>query len=46
MLTLELSTYLSEILNDAYETVGQIRLLFNTQSRVQPADWFILENHN
>ena len=42
MLTLELSSYLLEITNDAYTTLSS-DWLFNTQSRVLQADWFIFE---
>ena len=43
MLTLELFFYWLEIPNDAYSTLRQYDWLFNTQSRVLQADWFILE---
>ena len=44
MLTLELSSYLWEIPDDAYTTLSQYSYwLFNTRSRVLKADWFTLE---
>ena len=46
MLTLDLSSTVSEIPNDAYATLSQNPTgWFNTQSRVQPADWLSLENN-
>ena len=42
MLTLGLSSYLLKIPNDAYTTLNS-DWLFDTQSRVLQADWFILE---
>ena len=43
MLTLELSSYSLVITNDAYKHSVNADWLFNTQSRVLQADWFILE---
>ena len=54
MLTLELSSHLLEIPNDAFTTSSQFPMmliqhsvypdwLFNTQSRVLQTDWFKLE---
>ena len=43
MLTFELSSYLLEVPNDSYPTLVDSDWLFNTQSRVLQADWFILE---
>ena len=43
MLTLELSSHVLEIPNDAYATFGN--RFFNTQSRVLQGDRLILENN-
>ena len=43
MLTFELSSYLLEVPIDSYPTLVDSDWLFNTQSRVLQADWFILE---
>ena len=45
MLTLELSSFILEIPNDAYTTLSQSDWLFNTQSRVLQADRLMLENN-
>ena len=47
MSTLELSTIVLEIPNDAYtyNTQSKSDWLFNSQSRVLQADWLIFENN-
>ena len=40
---MELSSDILETLNDAYTTLSQFRSAVDTQSRVQQADWLILE---
>ena len=45
MLTLELSSCILEIPNDAYTTLSQSDWLFNTQSRVLQADRLMLKNN-
>ena len=45
ILTLELSSYVLKIPNDAFTVLCQILIsCFNTQSRVLQADWLRLEN--
>ena len=43
--TLELSSIVLEIPNEAYTTQSESGKLFTTQSRVLQADWWILENN-
>ena len=43
--TLELSSIVLEIPNEAYTTQSESDWLFTTQSRVLQADWWILENN-
>ena len=47
MLTLESSSHLLEILNDAYTTLSHNLIGFSTlsQERVLQADWLLLENN-
>ena len=45
MLTLELSSVVLGIPNDAYDTHLKSDWLFNTQTRVLQADWLTLENN-